>query len=320
MATAVEFDFRDRTERSIEADRAATACADGRFCWIELDMDAEPEAAERMLRGLGVNEHAVREALSPAVEGRRDFYEDCLHLTITATGFAEGRLVLETVDLVLGAHFLVTLRRGPIHFIAQVRRHYSQDFVQFAQTPSFLLYEHWDHLIESYRHTLQDLEARVETFRAEIFREVDDGIFNRAADVTRDLLSFRKVLLEARDVLYELATRRSPFVAESSQPFLDRLVTPLERLGADVTIERETLAETLNLYMGMVSHRTNRVVNRLTVISMVFLPLTFLCGVYGMNFEHMPELRWAQGYAFFWVLAVLIGAGLLAFMKRRKWW
>src|SRR4029450_11390586 len=104
----------------------------------------------------------------------------------------------------------------------------------------------------------------------------------------------------------------SPFIAESTQPFLDRMVGTLERLGSDLAVEREILAETLNLYMGIVSHRTNRVVNRLTVISMVFLPLTFLCGIYGMNFDVLPELHWQWGYALFWGAAIAIAVSLLA--------
>jgi magnesium transporter len=320
MATAVEFDFAAKTERAIAAESARASCETGRFCWVELDLTAEAGAVERTLRDLGVNEHAVREALGPPVDGRYDLYGDCLHISMTAGTLADERLAASPVDLVIGAGFLVTLRRGPVEFVAQVRRHYSQDFIGFARTGSFLLYEHWDHLIESYRRTLHDLEMRVDAFQEEIFGEVDDQIFSRAASVTRDLLSFRALLVEARDVLYELSTRRSLFVAEAAQPFLDRLVTTLERLSADVTIERETVAETLNLYMGMVSHRTNRVVSRLTIVSMVFLPLTFLCGVYGMNFERMPELGWDRGYLFFWTLVLLIGGGVLLFMKQQKWW
>jgi magnesium transporter len=132
------------------------------------------------------------------------------------------------------------------------------------------------------------------------------------------------MLLASREVLSEISSRRSPFISESTQPFLERMASTLERLSADLTVERETLAETLNLYMGIVSHRTNRVVNRLTVISMVFLPLTFLCGVYGMNFNtdigNMPELMWKHGYLAFWVVALIMTAALLLFMKRKRWW
>ncbi len=82
---------------------------------------------------------------------------------------------------------------------------------------------------------------------------------------------------------------------------------------------RIVLNETLNLYMGMVSHRTNRFVNRLTLFSMIFLPLSFLCGVYSMNFQVIPELQWRYAYAAFWAFVVLFVAGFIAFVRWRKW-
>jgi magnesium transporter len=85
-------------------------------------------------------------------------------------------------------------------------------------------------------------------------------------------------------------------------------------------VEREILAETLNLYLGLVSYRTNKVLNRLTVVSLVFLPLTFLCGVYGMNFEWMPEIKWQFGDPIYWALSLLVATSTLASMKRRGWW
>lgn len=83
--------------------------------------------------------------------------------------------------------------------------------------------------------------------------------------------------------------------------------------------EREILAGALNLYLSMVSHRTNRIVNRLTLLSAIFLPLTFLCGVYGMNFRILPEIEWQYGYLFFWVLVAVITGSLLLALKIKRW-
>ena len=318
--TAVEFDFETRQERTIDAAEVAASCAAGRFCWIDIDQDADRERAAAVLRELGVNEQAVEQAVGPDSDGRHDLYDDCLHIAVTAAAFRDGKLVPSHVDILIAERFLVTLRRGKVEFIEQVRRHYRQDFLKFAKTPSFLIYEYWDHLIEGYRRALRAVEAHVERVQRQIFGTVDDSIFAEVSAVTQDLLTFRNLMLAAREVLHELTSRRTAFVSETSVPSLERLAGTLERLSSDLAVEREILAETLNLYMGIVSHRTNRVVNRLTVISMIFLPLTFLCGVYGMNFETLPELKWRYSYAVFWAVAIAIAVGLLWLMKRRRWW
>ena len=82
--------------------------------------------------------------------------------------------------------------------------------------------------------------------------------------------------------------------------------------------DRDILSESLNLYMSMVGHRTNRVMNRLTVVSVIFLPLSFLCGVYGMNFDVLPELHWKFGYAFFWALVLTLVIVIIAVLRRMR--
>ena len=324
--SAVAFNFTTKEEHAIDASAAPKSCQDGLFCWVDVDAAADPAGARRVLEDLGVNRHCIEEALGPDSDGRHDLYDDCLHIAVTAVTFPRDTLVRSHVDLVIGESFLVTLRRGPVEFVEQVRKHYRQDFRKFAKTGSFLIYEYWDALVDSYKKAMRAFEGHAERVQGKIFETEDDGIFTEVSDVTRDLLSFRKTMLASREVLNELSSRRSPFVSESTQPFLERMVGTLERLSADLSVERDILSETLNLYMGITSHRTNKVVNRLTVISMVFLPLTFLCGVYGMNFDpetgplSMPELGWKYGYLAFWVIAAAMTVGLLWLMKLKKWW
>jgi magnesium transporter len=83
-------------------------------------------------------------------------------------------------------------------------------------------------------------------------------------------------------------------------------------------VDRDILSESMNLYMSLVSHRTNQVMKKLTAVSVVFLPLTFLVGVYGMNFEILPELRWRFGYAYFWALVAAVVGGLLLLLRRSR--
>ena len=320
MRTAVEFDFEARQERPIPLEDASRACAEGRFCWIDLDADADRDEARDALLGLGVDAAAVGRALAGFDDGRHDFLDDVVHVTVSAAELSGGALVTSPVDLVIGRSFLVSLHRGDPEFLEQVRRSYRLDFQSFARSPGFLLYEFWDHLIASYKAATRGLCDRVRGLQHGIFGATGDAIFARVAAVSDDLLSLRRVVLAAREVLSELCNRRSTAVAETTRPFLEKMVGTLERVVADLTVERETVAEALNLYLAVVSYKTNQVVNRLTVVSLVFLPLTFLCGVYGMNFKYLPEVEWRHGYILFWVSAAAVAAVTLGVMKRQGWW
>ncbi len=325
MIWAVEFDFASRRERELRADEISAACARGAFCWIDIDCgpgqakDNELPEIGKLLRGIGINELATAEVLGSDQEGRYDVYDDCLHFALTESRLVEGRLATAHVDIVLGARFIVTFRRSEAGFIRQMRKTYREDFLKFAKSPGFLLYEVGDHLVETYRKTLREYSTLVEQTQLRLFGEVDDDIFKQVAALKTDILEFRRVMLASRELMHELATRKSPFISETTQPFLENMAGTLERLGSDLSTERDVLSETLGLYMGMVSHRTNKVVSRLTVISMVFLPLSFLCGVYGTNFQDIPGTGNEFGFLGFCTAMAAVALGLMALMKKLKW-
>jgi magnesium transporter len=218
----------------------------------------------------------------------------------------------------MGERYLLTLHKGSPVFLEAVRKSYATDFVRFAQSPSFLLYELWDHLIDNYLNVHKKFEERVEQVQAQLVGNVDDRVFSDASELGADLLHLRKVVLPARAVLTDLSTRKSPFVSEATQPYLGNMVGTIERVLQDVLVDRDILAGSLNNYMSLVAHKTNQVMSKLTVVSIIFLPLTFLCGVYGMNFDDLPELHWQHGYKGFWALAIVLVGGLLWGMRKNK--
>ena len=280
---------------------------------------ADRKACEDLLRSLGVNEIAISEVMGPDLEGRYDVYEDCLHFALSEGLLESGRLKTSHVDMILSTKFLVTYHKKEAEFIKQIRRTYRDDFIKFAKTYGFLLYEIGDHLVDRYKRTMQNFADTVEQTQLKLFGDVNDEIFHQVSELTSDILALRKICMASRELFHQLSTRKSPFIPEPTQPFLANLASALDRLAADLTTEREVLNETLNLYMGMVSHKTNKVVNRLTVLSTIFLPLSFLCGVYGMNLKNIPEMEWNYGYAYFWILCITVATVLIVFMRRRSW-
>lgn len=313
------FDFKHKQETTLEPSALADGLDPALFYWIELEAADEP-AISPLLSKLGVNPTAAGEFLGADREGRYDAYDDCLHFALTEGRMdSEGRIVSSHVDMLLGNAFLVMWHRHPVAFLDQVRRVYRDDFKRFAKTPGFLVYELCDHLIEGYRRISARFSDEIEKVQMNLFGAVNDEIFRSVSGLMADLLAFRRILLAARELLHQLSTRRTPFLQESTQTFLSAMAVTLERISGDIASEREALNEALNLYMGMVSHRTSRLINRLTVLSMIFLPLTFVCGVYGMNFDVMPELRWAGSYAMFWI-ACLVFVGISVWQMRRRRW
>ena len=317
-ALVVEFDFENKAEKSSAIEEIAPALERGRFVWIDVEWSDALEA-RRVVSSCGlVRDEVIDDALSGEPATRHARYDDCIHLVVTGCRIQGLHFDLERVDVVIGEHFLMTVHRGNPVFLNAVKKDYRADFIRFAKSPSFLIYELWDHLIENYLAVQTHFERRVEAVQAELIRDVDDRVFSHVSELGADLLHFRKVLLPARTVLTDLSTRKSIFISEATQPFLGNMVGTVEHVLQELLVDKDILSESLNLYMSMVGHRTNLVMKKLTVVSVVFLPLTFLVGVYGMNFERLPELHWQYGYAYFWALVGVMVVAIFLALRHTK--
>jgi len=314
----VELDFAKKTERNIDVAGIDEAMSAGRFVWIDVNV-LQPEEATEVLRGLGlISDEIIEDAVTndPATQHAR--YPNYLHMVLSGCRLQGREFELERVDIIAGESFLLSIHNGPVLFLESVKQDYSVDFERFAKSPSFLIYEMWDHLIDNYVSVQKRFEDRVEKLQETLIGEVDDRVFGQISEISADLLYLRKIVLPARAVLTDLSTRKSSFISEATQPFLANMVGTLERVLQDLVTDRDILSGSLNLYMSLVGHRTNRVMNRLTVVSTIFLPLSFLCGVYGMNFRNLPETQWEYGYVFFWLVAASIAGSMLYVLRRTR--
>jgi len=323
MTFAVALDFSTKQQRSVALDEVNDARAQGNYCWIDLDAPTEDEL-RKFLETLEISHEPIDEIAEFERRPAFNVYSECLHFTLAEPRMIEGKFQTVMLHVVVGDGFLVTVHRQELDMLRRTKKTYSEGFQTAALSPGFLLFELADHLAHVCSHTLTMFEDQIEEIEAELLAKTDDDIFLPVSELIRSLLQFRKAVIASREVIHELATRRSPFVSETTQPYLEKKAVLLERLSADATTEREVLSEFLTLYMGIISHRTNRVVTQLTIISSIFLPLAFVTGLYGMNFDtklpwNMPELRHEYGYLGFWIVSSVLVTGMVLWMRLRKW-
>lgn len=315
MPSAIAFNFEKRIDRDIELEGVSRAMNEGDFCWVNLSGPETSRKAE-FLQLFGISDE---DDDSPA-SIRFVSQKDCIQFTLVATQLLNGRFEKSPVKVYFGQNFMLSVHEKPAEFVAGTLISCRENFRNIALSPGFLLFELADHLTQNYTRLVQSLATKTQEIESELFNEDnDDRIFTVVASLIRSILEFYKVIVSSREVLHDLATRLSPFIPETTQPYLEKKAALLDRLSVDVTTEREILSESLHLYMGIVTHRTNSLLTRLTVVGTLFLPLTFIAGVYGMNFRVMPELDWEYGYLTFWIVASTLGIGLTAYMQRKKW-
>lgn len=314
----VAFNFGTKSLRELQPGEIHRTLGHGEFLWLDLDY-TDAANARAILEGLNLAGNEVLDEIFRQ-DAETHLYRgtDQFHLALTLCAMPEAsRLEFSRLDLVANKDFILTVHRGR-HFVTDtVHGEFRADFERHAQTPSFLVFEIWDALIEHYAEVEKRLERHVERLQTRLIEADDDEVFAHVSEIGENLLQFRGILMPARTVLVELASRKSHLISEATQTALANLAATLERVLQDVLMDREIITQSLSLHMSMISHRTNRAMGKLTIVSTIFLPLMFLCGVYGMNFSFFPELHWKYGYAFFWITCTTI-VGLLVLILRRS--
>ena len=314
---AITFDFESKEINDVSLTNIPQKIKENLFCWGHLSPN---EGGYEVLESVGIDKDIIERIMGSQDHGVLRFGRSALHCTLMEAVVHEDDLELSPIHLIIGTNFMFTMSAGRSQVISSVCESYEEDFYQYAQSGGFLLFELVDSLIFDYRQCLGALASNVESMQSRLIRnDKDDDIFHDFSTLSAALLGFRNAVAAARESVDGLSTRRSQFLSESAQPFLSRQVMPLDRLSGDITTERAILSETLNLYMGMTSYKTNLVINRLMIISMVFLPLNFMAAVYGMNFKYIPEFSWRYGYLGFWCFALSLVAAIVIFFRKKRW-
>jgi magnesium transporter len=238
----------------------------------------------------------------------------------------EGDAVSEQVSLVIGPSTVISFQEQPGDVFDAVRDRIrgTTPRVRFMTT-DYLAYALMDAIVDNYFAILEDAGQRIEDLEDRLVANPDREDLETIHDLKRDLLLMRRRVWPLREVVGGLLRSESPLVRESTRPYLRDLYEHVVQVIDTVETFRDMASGLLDIYLSSVSNRMNEVMKVLTIIATIFIPLGFLAGVYGMNFDttisdwNMPELGLPFGYIMFWVIALLIGGGLFAFFKRKGW-
>jgi Mg2+ and Co2+ transporter CorA len=203
VTAAIAFDFEHRSEERLSFTDALRATDTGRFVWLDV-LASDIDEARNALTRLDLFDHEVIEsALTGEPSTLCGRYESYLHIVISGCKPLGSGFELERVDLLISERVFVTVHRTPVEFLAEVWKDYKTDFVRFARSPSFLVYEVWARLVESYLNVQKIMEERVEAVQTELRAEpVDPGVFMRFSELGADLLHFRKIVRPARTEVF----------------------------------------------------------------------------------------------------------------------
>lgn len=291
-----------------------------RVNWINLDGLYDQDAIEKIQAHFNLHSLLIDDVLSDQRPKAEEF-DDYLFFTLKMLyRIDDKRIDYEQISFVLGKNFLISFqeKEGDLFDGFRERIRLDQGRVRKRQA-DYLLYRLIDIIIDNYYNVLDHLGDTIEQLEETVYENPSNQSFQRIQALKKELIFLRKALYPTRDALSKLIKGETDFVKEENIRFYMDVYDHVAHLIDSLDTYKDLTSGLLDIHINAMNNKLNEVMKVLTVISTIFIPLTFIVGVYGMNFDFMPELKWEYGYYLVWGIMIILVIVMLAFFRHKKW-
>ena len=263
-------------------------------------------------------EHILNTRQRPKAEDYKTYI--CVMLKMLTWNAEKDALESEQVSIVLGENYVITFQEKEGDVLDLIRQRIQQNKGRIRKMGAdYLGYAIIDAIVDHYFLVLEKLGEKIETLEEELMGEPNVESLRRIHRLKRENIFLRKAVWPLRDIISYLQRSESSLFADTTLPYLADLYDHTVQIMDSVETFRDVITGMLDIYLSNVSNRMNEIMKVLTIIATIFIPITFVAGIYGMNFEIMPELRWRLGYPLVWGIMISIIIGMLAYFRRKRW-
>ncbi|MGH8128592.1 MAG: magnesium/cobalt transporter CorA [Gammaproteobacteria bacterium] len=316
-------DLREQTEVKVEDCVPPKRATDK--SWLHVQGVPTPELLQRLAKSYGLHPLALEDVLRRGQRTKFEVYDDQYFVVINQPRRTEqGELITNQVSFFLGKNYVITFDDGVTDDFAPIRDRLRAKPLIRGRGADYLFYSLIDVVIDEGFPMLEDFGERMEVLEQAVLDEPTKALRNQIHYMKQELVQLRRAWWPQRDVMNTLIRDGEQFIGEATRLYLRDSYDHCLRIIDFTETYREMMSSLLDTYLSSVSQRMNDVMKVLTVVGTIFLPLTFITGLYGMNFDtaspwNLPELHWRYGY--FYVLGVMLVVvlGMLLYFRRKRW-
>ncbi|WP_248327162.1 magnesium/cobalt transporter CorA [Aquimarina acroporae] len=290
--------------------------------WININGLNHTSAIEKIGNYCNLHPLILEDIANTHQRPKIDEYEDYLFVVLKMLYFDQDqKLIIEHISFVLGDGFVLTFQESNGDVFDTIRNRIRNDKGRIRSLGAdYLLYALMDAVVDNYFNLTEAMADKIEELEDDLFEEKSkDDITHDIQNLKREILKIRRAVYPLREVVNRLEKSEHKLISKKTQFYLRDLYDHIIQVSENVEIYRDMVWGLMDMYMTTISNKMNEVMKVLTIIATIFIPLTFLAGIYGMNFENIPELKYKYGYYIFWGALLIIFAGLVAYFKRKKW-
>ncbi|MEW5706790.1 MAG: magnesium/cobalt transporter CorA [Actinomycetota bacterium] len=293
--------------------------------WINVEGIHDIEVLEKIGSCFGLHPLVMEDISNTDQRPKTEDYDNYIYVVLKMLYYncknSHDRVVPEQISLILGKNFVLSFQEGiKGDVFDSVRERIRNDKGRIRKMgPDYLAYTLIDAVVDSYFLILERLGERIEELEEILVTNPATESLRDIHILKRDMIVLRRSIWPLREVVGSLERGESALIKEVTTIYLRDVYDHAIQVIDSIETYRDTLSGMLDIYLSSTSNRLNEVVKVLTIISTIFIPLTFIVGVYGMNFRYMPELSHPLGYPMVWIFMIGILAGMILYFKKKKW-
>lgn len=290
--------------------------------WINIDGLHEVEIVKKIGSHFGIHPLVLEDIVNTGHRTKAEEFDDYIFVVLKMLFYDDSvdHIGSEQVSLILGPHYIITFQEieGDVFNFVKERIRKTKGRIRKSGC-DYLAYALADAIVDHYYVVLERIGEKIELLEEELLEGPKPSTMEEIHHLKREMIIFRKQTWPLREVLNSLMKDQSSLIKETTQIFLRDLYDHTIQVIDTIESFRDLLSGMLDLYLSTVSNKMNEVMKVLTIMATIFIPLTFVAGIYGMNFEFMPELKWKWSYPALWVLLIVIFLSMIIYFKRKKW-
>jgi len=305
---------------NIEQIKNFLATGEGLF-WVDIE-DMTNEDAELLSNVFCFHPLAVADCISKNIHPPKiDDFEDYLFIIVHGINYCIESDVVATTELAffMGKNYVVTTHDVPMRSVSSMLERVRKDGRLMRRGADFLAHDVIDTLVDNIMPTIDEMDERNDQLEAEALHRPKRETLTSIMQLKRSILALTRVILPQREIVNRLSRGEYALISERAQIYYRNIYDHLVQIEMLTLGLRDIAESVLSTYLSSVSNRMNEVMKVLTLIATIFIPLTFIAGIYGMNFANMPELQWKYGYFIILIIMAVIGISLVFYFKRRRW-
>ncbi|HUU75085.1 MAG TPA: magnesium/cobalt transporter CorA, partial [Methanoregulaceae archaeon] len=320
--TVIDYDAASLREMVVSGIEECLQFRDtGTVTWIHIDGLENTKVIEDVGRHFDIHSLILEDILSIDQRPKMEDLDHYLYVNLKMmhTKGQNGDIRIEHISMIIGPDYVISFQEEPSDVFDPVRDRIRKNGKIRKFGPDYLAYSLIDNIVDNYFVVIEYFEDKIEDLEEELVTNATRELLVRINRLKKDMIYLRKSVWPLREVVTGLMRTDSPLIQESTSIYLRDVYDHTIQVIDTLETFRDIISGMIDIYLSSISFRMNEIMKVLTLIATIFIPLTFVAGIYGMNFRYMPELEWEYGYYVVWIIMLAIVAAMLAYFRKKSW-